>query len=95
MKHRPSHTTKQRKAKCLHYHNGRVCGRVARAEVTYRPRHLPGRQIRHQAVCEECKDTLVAEYGPEIVIQESAKGFRVRSSGGFSGMASREYVPIR
>ena len=91
---RHPHTNQQHKAKCLAYRNGKRCGRVAKAEVVYQPKHLPRKMTWHLPVCNECKEALAAEYGSGIVRQECANGFTVHNSGGFSGYTTREYTPI-
>lgn len=88
MKHRPSHTTKQNKAKCLHYRSGKRCGRVARFIVSHSDHRAMWDGV---TVCEECMNALLQE--GYYVHKESKKGFHVRS-GGFSGWITREYVPI-
>ena len=88
MKHRHSHTTKQNKAKCLAYRDGKRCGRVAKFVVDY----TDHQGHHHQAACQECKNRVTANGGK--VVTENAKGFTVCSAGGFSGCAAREYVPI-
>lgn len=80
-----SHTTKTKKAKCLHYRNGKRCGRVAKALVCYQnpaTLHLGKTTI---PMCEDC-----SKMGE--VIEFSPKGFSIQITG--FGTQSRQYRRI-
>lgn len=85
-KMRISHTTKQKKAKCLAYRNGKRCGRVARVVGSYDTSGTR-RVSHHQSLCVECAERLGAQ-----VTQENSKGFTV-VSGGF-GYTVRTYREV-
>jgi hypothetical protein len=85
---RLSHTTKSGKAKCLHYRNGKRCGRVARHEVEYTERYFR----KHQPVCDECLEAIHDECSITI-LQTSHNGFTVSESGAM-GWQTRIYTAI-
>jgi hypothetical protein len=81
-------TTKQNKAKCLNYRNGRRCGRLGRYLVSgVNP--LTGQPFSYPA-CAECKTALV-ETGAELK-GYSPKGYTVTVST--FGPVSRTYTAI-
>ena len=83
---RSTHTTKQKKAKCLVYRNGKRCGRVGKILVSY-----TDRQGYHRyPVCAECAAKIEADGG--TIIERSKRGYYV-VTGGF-GIATREYRRI-
>jgi hypothetical protein len=84
---RISHTTKQLKAKCLHYRNSKRCGRVAKYIATYRDH----RGWHKYAVCKECAESIVESKDQGEIVSESCKGYRV-VTGFFT--QSREYREI-
>ena len=87
MHHRSSHTTKQRKAKCLHYRKGKRGGRVGKILINWRDR----RGYHGYPVCQECADHITQEHNGETV-ETSPKGYHV-ITGLFDG--SRRYRAIQ
>ena len=82
-----THTTKSRKAKCLHYRNGKRCGRVGKVLVSF-----SDHQGHHEyPVCKECAEKIVAEGGE--VLGKSRKGYRVITSRS-AGWVTREYEVV-
>lgn len=84
---RNSYTTKQKKAKCLAYRDGKRCDRVAKIEGTYTITTTRMMEM-HQSLCKECAQRLGAE-----VIQESDKGFSVHTT--LFGPIARMYEAIQ
>jgi len=83
-----AHETQTKKARCLHFHAGKRCGRVAKHEVSY----LNGRR-HHQSVCDRCLADIEARAQNVSIAQSNKKGFRI-VSGGLSGAVSRNYIAI-
>jgi len=84
-----THTTKSGKAKCLHYRNGRRCGRVGKIMVSFRDR-----QGHHEyPVCRECADEIVNEKSGQVR-GKSPKGYSVSTSNVWGWGVRREYTAL-
>lgn len=87
---RTSHTTKQGRAKCLHYRQGVRCGRVARYEVQF----TDHQGAHHIAVCKECANRISAR-GPMTILNMDNEGFMVDTFTNLGGMTRRTYRNIK
>lgn len=79
-------TTKQGKAKCLRYRNGKRCGRIGKILVKFQDRT----GWHSYPVCRECAGEIVSQGGE--ILETSDKGWQVASRLFFPD--EREYISI-
>ncbi len=79
-----------RKARCRHYRNKKICGRVAKHIVHFFDDNGYEATI---PVCRECKDAILESVDGAEVLESNSRGF-TKSEDVSGGQVDREYAPI-